>query len=133
MRQWIGQLKRCENGAAAVEFALVGLVSITLTLGIIEFGRSIYMRTEMSYAMDLAQRKILTNPGVANTEVETIIRKAITFESPASLIITFGSTTVNGLLFRTVLISYPVTLLIPGLISRSFMLKIDRLVTVGTG
>jgi hypothetical protein len=91
------------------------------------------MRTEMSYAMDLAQRKILTNPGVANTEVETIIRKAITFESPASLIITFGSTTVNGLLFRTVLISYPVTLLIPGLISRSFMLKIDRLVTVGTG
>ena len=125
-------LEKCQNGAVAVEFALVGLVSITLMLGIIEFGRSLFMRSEMSYAMDMAERRILTNPGVANTDVETIIRKAITFEKPASLQITFGSATVNGLLFRTVLISYPVTLLIPGLTSRSFTLKIDRIVTVGT-
>ena len=125
------RLKRCENGAAAVEFALVGLISITLLLGIIEFGRGLYMRNEMSYAMDMAQRKILTNPTVANAAVESVIRNVITFETPARLLITFGTSTVNGLAFRTVLISYPVTLLIPRLMNGSFVLKIDRIVPLG--
>jgi len=133
VRDWFARLKRCENGAVAVEFALVGLSSIALILGITELGRGLYMRNEMYYAMDLAERKILTNPSVPNTEIETVVRKAITFEAPASLQITFGSKTVNGLIFRTVLISYPVTLLIPGLTSSSFMLKVDRIVPLGSG
>lgn len=127
------RLARCDKGAASIEFALVGLVAITLFLGIIEFGRSLYMRNEMSYAMDLAERQILTNPTVANADLETVIRNAITFEVPANLQITFGTTSVNGLAFRTVLIRYPVTLLIPGLTTRSFTLKIDRIVPPSAG
>ena len=125
------RLTRCDKGAASVEFALVGLIAITLFLGIIEFGRGLYMRNEMSYAMDLAERKILINPTVANADLETVIRKSIIFEVPANLHITFGTTSVNSLTFRTVLIRYPVTLLIPGLTSRSFTLKIDRIVPLG--
>ena len=111
----------------------MGLIAITVILGMIEFGRGLHMRNEMSFAMDMAQRKILTNPTVANAAVETVIRNAITFETPASLQITFGTTTVNGLAFRTLLIRYPVTLLIPRLTNRSFMLRIDRIVPLGTG
>ena len=124
-------LTRCAKGSVSVEFALVGLIAITLFLGVIEFGRGLYMRNEMSYAMDLAERMILTNPTVANSDLDTVIRKAILFEVPAKLQITFGTTTVNNLNFRTVLIRYPVTLMIPGLTSRSFTLKIDRIVPLG--
>jgi Flp pilus assembly protein TadG len=132
MTHGLSELRTSEQGAAAVEFALVGLIAITLFLGIIEFGRGLYMRNEMNFAMDMAERKILTNPAVANADVETIIRQAILYETPASLQITFGTTTVSGLSFRTVQIRYPVTLLIPGLTNASFMLNVDRLVPLGT-
>lgn len=127
----VPRLIRCENGAASIEFAFVGIFAIIMFLGVIEFGRSLYMRNQMGYAMDLAERKILTNPTVANADLEAVIRKAITFEVPAKLQVTFGTTSVNSLPFRTVLIRYPVTLLIPGLTNRSFTLKIDRIVPLG--
>lgn len=132
MTHLLGRLRRCNQGTAAVEFALVGLVAIVLFLGIIEFGRVLYMRNQMSYAMDLGARQILTNPTVANTQVETSIRNAIRFATPESLLVTFGTRSVDGLPFRTVLISYPVTLLIPGLTNASIVLKIDRIVPLGS-
>lgn len=131
MTHGLRRLIRCDKGAASVEFALVGLVAITLFLGIIEFGRSLYMRNEMSYAMDLAERKILTNPTVPNADLDSAIRKAITFGVPANLQITFGTISLNSLAFRSILIRYPVTLLIPGLTHPAFTLKIDRIVPLG--
>ena len=129
----LARLRRCERGAATVEFPLVGLTAIVLFLGIIEFGRGLYLRNEMSYAMDLGARKILTNPTIADAQVETVIRNATSFGTSASLLITFGTKTVNGLPFRTILETYPVTLLIPGLTAASFTLKIDRIVPLGSG
>ena len=128
----LARLRRCEHGTAAVEFALVGLVAIVLFLGVLEFGRVLYMRNEMSYATDLGARQILTNPAVANDLVESSIRNAIRFGSPASLLVTFGTKSVDGLPFRTLLVSYPVTLLIPGLTNANIMLKIDRIVPLGS-
>ena len=119
-------LKRSECGAAAVEFALVGMVAIVLFLGIIEFGRGLYMRNEMSYAADLAARQILVNAAVANTDVETVLRDAITFGSSTDLQITFGTESVDGIDFRTLLIRYPVSLFIPGLTNGSFTLSVGR-------
>ncbi len=125
------RLRRSDCGAAAVEFALVAMVAIVTFLGIIEFGRALYMRNEMSYAVDLAARKILTNPAVADGEIEKIVRDAIAFGSSADLQIAFGIETVETVSFRTLLINYPVTLLIPNLTNDSFMLTIDRRVPLG--
>lgn len=133
MTQCLARLRRCEHGAAAVEFALVGFVAIVVFLGIIEFGRVLYMRNEMSYAMDLGARKILTNPTVADAHVETVIRNAIRFGTSASVLISFGTKSVNGLPFRTVLVRYPVTLFIPRLTSASVLLQIDRIIPIGSG
>ena len=133
MTNSLARLRRCERGTAAVEFALVGLVAIVLFLGILEFGRVLYMRNEMSYAMDLGARQILTNPAIANAEVELSIRKAIRFGTPARLVVTFGTKSVDGASFRTLLVSYPVTLLIPGLTNANIVLKIDRIVPLGSG
>lgn len=126
MRNVFTQLRRSESGAAAVEFALVGMVAIATFLGILEFGRTLYMQNEISYAVDLASRKILTNAAVPNAEVETVIREAITFGGSANLLITFGTDSFDGVSFRTLLVRYPVTLLVPGLPEGSFMLTVDR-------
>lgn len=126
MSPLFARLKRSECGAAAVEFALVGMVAIVTFLGIIEFGRSLYMRNEMSYAVDRAARKILTNPGVPDAEVEAVVREAFAFGSSTDLQVSFGLETVDGVSFRTLLVTYPVTLLIPNLTNASFTLKINR-------
>lgn len=131
MIRLFAQLRKSETGTAAVEFALVGMVAIATFLGILEFGRTLYMRNEISYAVDLATRQILTNATVPDAEVETVIRDAITFGGSANLQISFGTESFNGVAFRTVLVRYPVTLFVPGIPDGSFMLTIDRRVPLG--
>jgi Flp pilus assembly protein TadG len=54
------RLARSNGGAAAVEFAIIVWVLIFVCLGVIEFGRGLHVRNEMSFAGDRAARKILT-------------------------------------------------------------------------
>jgi Flp pilus assembly protein TadG len=126
MTRLAARLRKADDGSAAVEFALVAMAALVVFLGIIEFGRVLYMRNEISYAIDRAARKILVNPAVINSEVEEILRNAITFGAPADLKITFGSETVETVPFRTLLINYPVTLLIPNLTNNKFTLSVER-------
>lgn len=119
-------LRRCESGAAAIEFALIAMVAICVFVGIVEFGRALYMRNELSFAADLAARRILINPAVANNDLETTIRSAITFQDSEGLQLTFGTESVDGVSFRTILVSQPLTLLIPNLSEAAVMLTIDR-------
>ncbi|WP_071795165.1 TadE/TadG family type IV pilus assembly protein [Natronohydrobacter thiooxidans] len=121
--------RQSESGAAAVEFALVGLVAIVLFLGIIEFGRGLHMRNEMSYAADRAARQIMMNPAISNAEVELALRDAMAFAS-SDLQITFGTESSQGVDFRTVLIRHPVNLTIPSLNHRRLMLSVDRRVPI---
>lgn len=126
MKLQFDRLTRSEHGSTAIEFALVAMIAITIFLGIIEFGRGLYLRNEMSYAVDIAARKILTNPLVSESELETLIRDAITFGASSDLIVGFGTETINGTSFRNLLVSYPVTLLIPNLAQGQFVLTVDH-------
>ena len=122
---------RSESGAVAVEFALVGLIAITLMLAILEFGRSFYMRNEMSYAADVAARTILMNQAVTNITVEETIRGAITFGMSEDLEVALGAESVGGVTFRTLLIRYPLSLFIPSLTADGLMLTVSRRIPLG--
>lgn len=124
------QFRRSESGTAAVEFALIAMAALTLFLGIIEVGRGLYMRNEMSFAVDLAAREILTNPAAADDEIETILRATVGFGAPAKLEVSIGSETIEGIFFRILTVRYPVTLLIPNLTNSSFVLSVERRIPV---
>lgn len=126
----LGALRRCDFGAAAVEFALIAMVAISFFLGIVEFGRALYMRNELSFAADIAVRNILINPTIADSDLEIAIRSSITFGNSEALQVTFGNESVDGMSFRKVLLSQPLTLLIPNLSNAGIMLTIDRRVPV---
>ena len=53
--------RRCQSGAAAIEFAIIALVLVMVCLGVIELGRALFLRNELSFAADFAARKILTD------------------------------------------------------------------------
>ena len=124
------RLRGCDSGAAAVEFALIAMVAISTFLGIIEFGRGLYIRNEMSYAADIGARKILTDPAVADNDVERAIRDAVNFGTATDLQLTLQTETVDGVIFRTLLVRYPLTLMIPNIAQTKIILTVDRRVPI---
>lgn len=130
MKRFLTRFRQADCGAAAIEFALVGMVAIALFFGILELGRALYMRNEMSYAADLATRQILNNPAVTDADLQTVIRNAISFGPAGALQITTGTQDVSGIAFRTLQIRTPVSLLIPTLADGRFVLTVERRIPV---
>lgn len=129
---------RADSGAAAIEFAIIVWALILVSLGIIEFGRGFHVRNEMTYASDRAARMILTFPEYAGElldpdceeRLRNTVRDAFTGPSPEDLSVDFSLNEAKT--FRTVLIRYPFTLLIPGL-GDAFDLTVTRRVPTGDG
>lgn len=132
------RLARNESGAAAVEFAIIVWALILVSLGIIEFGRGFHVRNEMTYASDRAARMILTFPEYGGElldpdceeRLRNTVRDAYTGPRPEDLSVEFSINDAKT--FRTVLIGYPFTLLIPGL-GDTFDLTVTRRVPTGDG
>jgi Flp pilus assembly protein TadG len=126
----LARLARCNGGAAAVEFAIIVWALIFVCLGVIEFGRGLHVRNEMSFAADFAARKILTDPLVSDSDLTKAVDDAFLGLKKELLEVSFGAETTNGVAFRTMLIQYPFSLLIPGL-QDAITLTVSRRVPIG--
>lgn len=116
----------CQAGASAVEFAIIGLVMITVSVGIIEIGRGLYLRNSIAHAADFAGRQVLMNPKGSDQELADIVRQAFSGKSPELLVIGTGTEVVGGVDFRTISIEYPLNLLIPTLLPETITLQLAR-------
>lgn len=119
----VRSLHRCEAGAAAVEFAIIAMVMILVCVGMIEFGRGLYIYNEIAYAADNGARVILINNTAPDADVENAIRDAFRAGNNELLEITPG---VVGTEFRTIAIIYTFNLLIPSLGGDSISLRLNR-------
>jgi Flp pilus assembly protein TadG len=116
---------RCDRGAAAVEFAIVSLILIALCLGIIDFGRGLYLRNNLAFAADLGARRILVNPAIADSAVHDAVREG--FQGAADLLqVESGRETISGIAFRTIVVSFPLALNVPGLTDSGMTLRVAR-------
>ncbi|HEX2257239.1 MAG TPA: TadE/TadG family type IV pilus assembly protein [Afifellaceae bacterium] len=112
MSRWLqaaARLRRCESGAAAIEFAIVGSALIFVCLGTIEFGRGFYLRNQLSYVADCATRQILLKPEILDAELDEQVRERCP-GTPANLP-PFQTTEENG--FRTVTLRQDFTPVLP--------------------
>lgn len=121
---------RCENGAAAVEFALIGFVMIVVTLGAIEFGRALYLRNNLSFAADRAARRGLIDQKATTVQLENEARLAFSGGDPARLTISIVSETVDGVPVQTISLAHSIKLLIPGLTTREISMRASRRIPV---
>ena len=119
-----------EDGAAAVEFAVIGLVLIIVIIGTIEIGRALFLHNEIAFVADRAARRILIDPTVSEADLQTEVESSAIGLSPNLLSSSFGKETADGVLFRTVTIQYPFTLLIPALSDDALTLSTSRRVPV---
>ncbi len=119
---------RDEDGAGAVEFAIVGSVLIALMLGIIQLGWALQLRNELGKAADHAVRHVLLEPTAGDAEFEQTVRDYANDHGYDAdrLSVNAGETTVGNTDFRTLSIAYDMTLSIPGLPISLVTLSVSR-------
>lgn len=117
-----------EEGGVAIEFAIVSMALVLLSLGTLEFGRALEVRNQLAYVADIGAREILKDGGADAADVEAIVREAFNASSPELLQVQIDPVDAEG--FRTVSLSYPFVLLIPTLYSGAIMLNTSERVPV---
>ncbi len=125
------RLLRCQSGAAAVEFAIVSVVFLSLVVGIVDFGRTLYVKNQLSFLADQAARKVLINPGISNATLTDELRDDFNAGVQADLGVAVTDETIDGTSYRRVAITYPMTLFIPVLTDKALLLSVDRRVPSG--
>jgi Flp pilus assembly protein TadG len=141
---------RHEEGATAVEFAIVAVPFLMIVLGTFEFGRAFNARNDMAREMDIAERAILIaetpQPGqqcyadpplpyVDTSCGRSVIRSRLTGTYSSAVIGTpVNITDANGIVIErnsTVTLTKPVTLLIP-YFNRNITMTVARTIRIGS-
>lgn len=118
------------SGAAALEFALIGLPFIMLLLGLIEVGRALHIRTALDAAADRAQRAILIDPTASAETIETEIRKAFQTGGSDLLAVTYETGSASGINYRLVMLDYSMNLFLPAPLGGAVSIGSTRRVAV---
>lgn len=119
---------RATGGAAAIEFAVIASVLVFVCLGVVELGRGLHVRSELSFVADLAARKVLIAPDVTDADLQALAVDAFTGPRPADLDV--AAPLDEGGASRTVVVQYPFSFLIPS-ISDTFDITVSRRVPLG--
>ena len=69
----MARLLTCQRGSAAVEFAFVMPVLAALVLGMMEFGRAMWTRQTMQYAVEQAARAALANAALTGPQIANMV------------------------------------------------------------
>ena len=123
-------MHRCQSGAVALEFAIVSLFLVLISIGVIQFGRGLYVRNEMAYAADKGARAALIDADISDTALENTVRDAFSGPDADQLQVVVGTETVNGRTYRTAKLVYPLTLEFLGLTDADIELSITRRIPV---
>ena len=117
---------RDEDGASAVEFAIVGSILIAILLAVVQLGWALQIRSEMARAADQAVRQVMLDPETDDEEFEAAVAKALASYDEERLAVQAGQTTVGASNFRTVQVDYDLPLAIPGFRPSLVTLSITR-------
>jgi len=124
------RIGRSDDGGVAIEFAIIGTLLVFGSIATLELGRALYLRGEMAYAADVAERQVMMNPEISDSAVANAVRSA--FRGNAELLtIEVGEETIDGLKFRTLALNYPMLLVAPTVSSRDLGLDVARRTPIG--
>jgi Flp pilus assembly protein TadG len=128
---WLTAFRRDQRGAAAVEFSIISIVLVALLIGIVDFGRTLYIKNQLSFLADRAARSVLLNASVSNADLETTIRAEFDAGAAEDLTINITTDVIAGDTYRVMTITYPVTLFVPDVVPEAFNLSETRRVPHG--
>ncbi|MBS0520184.1 MAG: pilus assembly protein [Proteobacteria bacterium] len=86
------RLAAARDGNAAIEFAFVAPVLITLLLGAMEFGRMLYVRQGLEYATESAARYYSMNPTSSQSSITSYLQGKMVGTSGSDISVSYAST-----------------------------------------
>lgn len=105
---------RCGSGTAAVEFAFVFPLLITLILGIYAVGSVMHSISSVRYALEDTARMLQINPAMTQADLQAAIQKKLGYLGAQSFTITMNTEKDGyGSNVAHLKVSYPYTVAIP--------------------
>lgn len=136
----MNSLPRCEKGATAVEFAIIAMPLIMVTVGTIEVGRALQVRNSMEHNTDRVERSILIleraskseEPYIKTASGREILTTRLKGGYDSAAVGAPTPETVDGTVisFSTITLSENFQLLIPFLDSSPITMTVQRKVLV---
>ncbi len=97
---------RCQDGAAAVEFALVAPTLFLVLLALFEFGIFAWNRHSLEFATEETARVVMTKTTVSDTQVATEIKSRASSIPADEISATVTQETVGTTTFVTMTVAY---------------------------
>lgn len=107
------RLAACDRGSAAVEFAILLPVFLAFLLGVVEFGRAMWIRQTLQFAVEEATRYAIANTAAADTLVSQRARERMEAVTSATAVTV---TVVNDATGVTVTATHDFAFLVPDLL-----------------
>jgi Flp pilus assembly protein TadG len=123
-RRWRALLG-CEDGATAVEFALIFGMFLTLIFGIFHVGQALMAHNEMSEALGQAVRIVHLAPETDADTIETALQGILS--SYQDLALDVEVTEIVGTSFMRIAVAFPFDIEIPFLPPRQVELRVETL------
>jgi Flp pilus assembly protein TadG len=112
LAQWIARLAADRRGATLIEYAFAASVLVVIIVGILEFGRALFLQTQLQQAVSQAARCATVNNSACGTS--TAIRSYAASQASSILSISSNSFVyTNASCGNQVTISYPFNFSIP--------------------
>ncbi len=118
IKSQIKEFVRNEDGATAVEFAMIAMIFLSVCFAIIEAGRVFWTQNAIQYALESASRERLVDPDLTESEIETAAEDALDsmFVSSVPLLLDVLETTEDDVTYLEMDATYNYTPLISVLI-----------------
>ena len=81
---------------------------------------------QLSWLADRAARAVLIDPDIGNATLESDLRGEFSAGVAEDLSVSLGTTSVDGRAYRTLTVTYPITLFIPNLVTSDITLSVTR-------
>lgn len=120
------RLLSCQRGTAAVEFAIVSVLLITLIVGGIDAGRAFHVKNQLSFLADEAARRVMFDPHINEAQVLSELSSDFTAGDASQLSLSLRYQAIAHIDFRVIEIAYPMATFIPYLNTSSFTLTVNR-------
>ncbi len=104
---FIRKLRKINNkGSIAVEFALIMPILLVFMLGIIEFGRVMWIKSSLQYSVGKTARYVITNSDATDAEITAYAEGYVYGISSDGITFTSSTEEEDGVVFLTITAAY---------------------------
>jgi Flp pilus assembly protein TadG len=104
----------------------MSLVFIMFVVGMIEVGRGLHLRNQLSYALDRGLRLVYLNSSPSDDTIISTVKQNFSVSNSADLSTTVVAETLDGRSYKLVTSTYPFKLLIPSMTTSVISLTVKR-------